>query len=739
MAAKPTTRRRGTVHQEKTTDISDTPTHQSSKEPAQPSKWAKSEAWFFNHGANIAFLTLMLAINIGMASWGTWEFVSPRFVTDSAVLRITLPIARAAGRLVTWNSAVVLITGCKFFWTQLRLTPLAYGFPIDHIMPYYHRIAALTIIVMGCVIHTIPQVVNYATEALVIAGGKPIWGSGLHTLQLLVTGIILFFTFSAFFITTLEKVRRTAQGFRFFWWTHVIGIVIVFPTLIIHGTIRGDPILLYFVAFPMALYIADSILRRYLVAKMDAKVMALSAHEDGGEKVIKLVVRNPNFEYSSGQYAELKIPNISAHEWHPFTIASAPNEEGDVEFFIKAVGRWTSALYWVASQNTSGTPNIAKVQIRGAFGAPAQNYFAYRHIVVIGSGIGVTPLLSVWKHLAKSDAGPDDEPSLQATAPANKEMVRIPSEIAEQQLLADGDVNHLDVAAFGRRQLKSFRAKLAYIVSVLESMTVNICLFVFSVMMETGVFSVWIFQFGREAAHYQAVISTIALIIFVPKLLLSLALYGTRYLKSFVFCLEFFIIALDAVSLIASIGFIQSPNKDELTAYFASFAAFVILHGIRIFHIFYTTARPPPSSTVFDQKTKDDQSFASVTGIWVSREYAGMSFAASDLIESVRGLSSKFSLQLFATRDKKVENPFVTESPQHALHAGRPDWESIMTNLLEKAYASNPEGADAVGVFFCGSPAIALTLQRVAQTVNAQHQYTYKNSRCRIMVHKENF
>jgi NAD(P)H-flavin reductase len=39
------------------------------------------------------------------------------------------------------------------------------------------------------------------------------------------------------------------------------------------------------------------------------------------------------------------------------------------------------------------------LSIRGPFGAPAQNYAAYQHIVVIGSGMGVTPLLPMWKYI----------------------------------------------------------------------------------------------------------------------------------------------------------------------------------------------------------------------------------------------------------------------------------------------------------------------------------------------------
>jgi len=38
-----------------------------------------------------------------------------------------------------------------------------------------------------------------------------------------------------------------------------------------------------------------------------------------------------------------------------------------------------------------------EISIRGPHGAPAMNYFEYRHIIVNGSGIGVTPLISIWK------------------------------------------------------------------------------------------------------------------------------------------------------------------------------------------------------------------------------------------------------------------------------------------------------------------------------------------------------
>jgi len=121
-----------------------------------------------------------------------------------------------------------------------------------------------------------------------------------------------------------------------------------------------------------------------------------------------------------------------------------------------------------------------------------------------------------------------------------------------------------------------------------------------------------------------------------------------------------------------------------------------------------------------------------------------MSFAAPDLVSTIGDLSSNFSLELYATRDKDSDlqkvNPFQSCANNHALNAGRPDWEAILTDAIEQAHATNSEEGESVGVFFCGSPAIARTLQMTARRVKAEHQYSTRNTcRCRLLVHKENF
>lgn len=48
-------------------------------------------------------------------------------------------------------------------------------------------------------------------------------------------------------------------------------------------------------------------------------------------KVIHLVIKRPNnFHFHPGDYVFINIPEIAKYEWHPFTISSAPEQEGEI-------------------------------------------------------------------------------------------------------------------------------------------------------------------------------------------------------------------------------------------------------------------------------------------------------------------------------------------------------------------------------------------------------------------------
>ena len=52
-----------------------------------------------------------------------------------------------------------------------------------------------------------------------------------------------------------------------------------------------------------------------------------------------------NFDYQPGDYVFVQIPSIAKYEWHPFTISSAPEQQGFIWLHIRSVGTWTNKLY----------------------------------------------------------------------------------------------------------------------------------------------------------------------------------------------------------------------------------------------------------------------------------------------------------------------------------------------------------------------------------------------------------
>jgi len=46
-------------------------------------------------------------------------------------------------------------------------------------------------------------------------------------------------------------------------------------------------------------------------------------------RVVHLAIKRPaHFDYNAGDYVFINIPSISKIEWHPFTISSAPEQNG---------------------------------------------------------------------------------------------------------------------------------------------------------------------------------------------------------------------------------------------------------------------------------------------------------------------------------------------------------------------------------------------------------------------------
>ena len=57
-----------------------------------------------------------------------------------------------------------------------------------------------------------------------------------------------------------------------------------------------------------------------------------------------MLTRPANFNYQPGDYIFIQIPVIAKYEWHPFTISSAPEQQGFIWLHVRSVGTWTNKL-----------------------------------------------------------------------------------------------------------------------------------------------------------------------------------------------------------------------------------------------------------------------------------------------------------------------------------------------------------------------------------------------------------
>ncbi|CAN0310282.1 unnamed protein product, partial [Phaeothamnion confervicola] len=103
------------------------------------------------------------------------------------------------------------------------------------------------------------------------------------------------------------------------------------------------------------------------------------------------------YKFKPGQYVYVNAPWISKHEWHAFSLIPATEfVEGSVvysdaaSFFAEAVGDWTKKLFDESIQSVR-----RPIWISPAFPSMADKTIKYDKIVLICTGIGITPAIYI--------------------------------------------------------------------------------------------------------------------------------------------------------------------------------------------------------------------------------------------------------------------------------------------------------------------------------------------------------
>ena len=103
-------------------------------------------------------------------------------------------------------------------------------------------------------------------------------------------------------------------------------------------------------------------------------------------------------------------PRIARHEWHPFTITSAP-ESAILTVHVRSLGNWTSALRRLAEAQSRRTGGELDAYVDGPYGSPSGHVFESRFAVLIGAGIGVTPFASILESIVLRANGRGERPT----------------------------------------------------------------------------------------------------------------------------------------------------------------------------------------------------------------------------------------------------------------------------------------------------------------------------------------
>ena len=91
-----------------------------------------------------------------------------------------------------------------------------------------------------------------------------------------------------------------------------------------------------------------------------------------------------------GGFAYVCLPWINRNEWHAFSLFENPADPSQRQVYMQVEGDWTSAVRRALQRKTA-----RPVWIQGPFHSPYQEAGSYDNQILVATGIGITPALSV--------------------------------------------------------------------------------------------------------------------------------------------------------------------------------------------------------------------------------------------------------------------------------------------------------------------------------------------------------
>lgn len=375
----------------------------------------------FERRGQSVFVIVYVIINIGLALEALYRWSLVLVVNcvggPSTCPSIIAPGAKMFGQLLNFNSALILLPVTRSLLAKLNNTEITPKVSIATFIPLrknviFHKLIAATI-VLATLGHVSIHYINFSiapVPTLGAFGGSP-WTSGI------------FVTIAMVIIYSGAQNRVKRAHYEIFFVSHH-AFVVFFTFLLAHG-----PVFFIWAFIPITLYVLERVnqLRKgnkpfYLrKVRFIPPVMELEFCPKNKE----------DFTFKEGMYTYIASPYISSSEWHPFTISSCHydlirDDTISLHIRVQAPGSWTYRLNKYFSMMAKpkmvgkdgrfellfsrydkngviqkgkhlGPDGSPLIIVDGPHSAPAQHYSEYADTMIIGAGIGLTPVSSILK------------------------------------------------------------------------------------------------------------------------------------------------------------------------------------------------------------------------------------------------------------------------------------------------------------------------------------------------------
>lgn len=406
--------------------------------------YQKIKYFLMDNWQRVWIMLLWLGIVGGLFAY---KFVQYRNKAAYDVMGYCVCIAKGGAETLKFNMALILLPVCRNTITWLRnKTKLGLVVPFDDNLNF-HKVIAVGIGI-GVILHggahltcDFPRLLHATEEEY--EPMKPYFGDeqpdnywwfvkgveGVTGIIMVVLMVIAFTLATPWFRRNklnLPKPLKRLTGFNAFWYSHHL-FIIVYTLLIVHG------IKLYltkkwyqkttwmYLAVPMVLYACERLTRALRSSIKPVKILKVAVYPGN---VLALHMSKPQgFKYKSGQYMFVNCAAVSPFEWHPFSITSSPGDDY-LSVHIRTLGDWTRQLKTVFSEVCQPAPagksgllraerennsrGFPKILIDGPYGAPAQDYKKYDVVLLVGLGIGATPMISIVKDIINNMKSEDN-------------------------------------------------------------------------------------------------------------------------------------------------------------------------------------------------------------------------------------------------------------------------------------------------------------------------------------------